>query len=253
MAKDAKSKRINWRLGFGLAALALCTASAAMATLKVRRFVNTDPQFNLSPDRADALQIEGLKYAERAKIQRVFAGDFDASIFAIPLEDRRRSLMQIDWVEDAAVSRLWPDRLAVRIRERKAVAFVLMHPGVWLIDGKGVLLQQPAQSQFAFPVLSGIRRQDTLAERRDRVRTFLRVEQDLGYLAKDVSEIDTSDTGNIRVVAQVENRAVELLLGDSDFGRRYQNFLSHYSDIRKRSPEARRFDLRLDDRITARE
>jgi hypothetical protein len=54
-------------------------------------------------------------------------------------------------------------------------------------------------------------------------------------------------------LVQVEDRAVELLLGDSDFGRRYQNFLSHYPEIRKRSPEVKRFDLRLDDRITAKE
>jgi len=79
------------------------------------------------------------------------------------------------------------------------------------------------------------------------------VEQEMGYLAKDVSEIDTGDVNNIRIVAQVEDRPVELLLGDSDFGRRYQNFLNHYAEIRKRSPEVKRFDLRLEDRITARE
>ncbi len=253
MAKEAKAKRVNWRVAVILIALGLVTASAAMATLKVRRFVTTDPQFNLSRDRADALQIEGQKYVSRGKILRVFAGDFDHSVFAIPLEDRRRRLLEIDWVEDASVSRIWPDRLAVRIRERKPVAFVLLHPGVLLIDSQGVLLEQPTQSQFSFPVLSGVGPQDTPEERRDRVRTFVRVETDLGYLAKDVSEIDARDTGNIRVVAQVDNRAVELLLGDSDFGRHYQNFLNHYPEIRKRSPEVKRFDLRLDDRITARE
>ncbi|HLK48732.1 MAG TPA: FtsQ-type POTRA domain-containing protein [Bryobacteraceae bacterium] len=253
MAKEQKKGRVRWRMVAGVIALALLTASAAMATLKVRRFVNADPQFSLSRERPDALEIEGLKFTARAKIFSVFAGDFDRSVFAIPLEERRSRLREIDWVEDASISRLWPDRVAVRIRERRPVAFVLLHPSVLLIDGDGVLLEQPPQSQFAFPVLSGIRPQDTLEQRRDRVHTFLRVEQDLGYLAKDVSEIDTGDTGNIRVVAQADNRAVELLLGDSDFGRRYQNFLNHYPEIRKRSPEVKRFDLRLDDRITARE
>ena len=31
----------------------------------------------------------------------------------------------------------------------------------------------------------------------------------------------------------------------------YRNFINHYPEIRKRSPEAGAFDLRLDDRITA--
>jgi cell division protein FtsQ len=253
MAKESKEKSVNWRMVIGVTGLVLVTASAAMATFRVRRFVTTDSQFSLSRDRTDALQVEGQRYAARSRILSVFAGDFDRSVFAVPLAERRRRLLDIDWVEDASVSRIWPDRLAVRIRERKPVAFVLVHPAVLLVDAYGVLLEQPPQSQFTFPVLSGISEQDTLAQRRDRVRAFLRVQADLGYLAKDVSEIDARDIGNIRVVAQVDNRAVELLLGDSEYGRRYQNFLNHYPEIRKRSPEVKRFDLRLDDRITARE
>lgn len=253
MAKEVKARRINWQLTFSLVGLALITASAAMGALKVRHFVSSDPQFNLSRDRADAIEIDGLRYTSRGKIRRVFAADFERSIFTAPLEQRRRQLLDIDWVEDASVSRLWPDRLVVRIRERRPVAFVLFHPGVLLIDSYGMLLDQPPQAQFSFPVLSGIRRQDAIEARRERVRAFLGVEQEMGYLAKDVSEIDATDVNNIRIVAQVDDRAVELLLGDSDFGRRYQNFLSHYAEIRKRSPEVKRFDLRLDDRITARE
>ena len=82
------------------------------------RFVLADPQFTLSRDRAGALTIEGLHYASRFKVQRVFAADFGRSVFSLPLDERRRRLLGIDWVEDASVSRIWPDRLVVRIRER---------------------------------------------------------------------------------------------------------------------------------------
>jgi hypothetical protein len=51
----------------------------------------------------------------------------------------------------------------------------------------------------------------------------------------------------------VESRAIDLILGDANFARRYQNFLNHYPEIRKRSPEVKTFDLRLDDRITAKD
>jgi hypothetical protein len=44
-----------------------------------------------------------------------------------------------------------------------------------------------------------------------------------------------------------------LILGDGNYARRYQNFLSHYPEIRKRSAEVKTFDLRLDDRITAKD
>ena len=253
MARESKKRAIPWRLIFGIILAALLSAAVGMAAVRVRRFALDDPQFTFSRDHKNALAVEGIRYASRAKVFRVFAPDFEHSIFSVPLAGRRRELLAIDWVEDASVSRIWPDRLVVRIRERKPVAFVSLRIGVLLIDGHGVLLDPPVQAQFAFPVLSGIRESDSLVGRRERVRTFLRVEDDMGYLMKDISEVDVSDPDSIRVVAQVGNHALELLVGDSDFGRRYQNFLSHYSEIEKHSPEVRVFDLRLEDRITAKE
>jgi hypothetical protein len=43
---------------------------------------------------------------------------------------------------------------------------------------------------------------------------------------------------------------VTLLLGDQDFGVRYQNFVSHYGEIKQKLPGAAALDLRLEDRIT---
>jgi cell division protein FtsQ len=224
-----------------------------MAGFKLRHYVFTDPQFTLSHDRKDAITVQGLNYASRSKVQRIFAADFDRSVFMVPLPERRRRLLAIDWVEDAAISRIWPDRLVLRITERKPIAFVFFRSGVLLIDSHGVLLEPPAQAQFAFPVLSGIREGEPEDQRREHVRTFLRVLEELGYLSKDISEVDAYDSDNIRMVAQVDNRAVVLTMGDGNFARRYQNFLSHYTEIRKRSPTVKSFDLRLDDRITVKE
>jgi cell division protein FtsQ len=252
-SRQSKGKRLPWRLVVGLAAVGLVSATVAAAGIRLRRFVLTDPEFALSRDRQDALTVQGLRYASRSKIFRVFAPDFDHSVFAASLAARRRELLAIDWVEDATVSRVWPNQLLIRISERKPVAFVSFPTGVLLIDSHGILLDPPAQAQFAFPVLSGVREGDSMAERREKVRTFLRVQDDMGYLMKDISEVDTADPESIRVVAQVGNRAVELLLGDTNFAGRYQNFLSHYPEIQRHSPEGKLFDLRLEDRITAKQ
>ena len=110
-----------WRAGRGVGTGGAQGASA---------IVTHDPQFTLSRDHdSDALTVDGLAYASRAKVQRVFAQDFDRSVFAVPLDERRRRLLAVDWVEDASVSRIWPDRLVVRIRERKPVAFVPVRLG----------------------------------------------------------------------------------------------------------------------------
>jgi cell division protein FtsQ len=255
MAREPKKQpgRINWRLTFGILAFSAVGVSTAVAGYKATLYVASDPQFTLSHDRKDAITILGLTYASRFKVQRVFAGDFDRSIFSVPLAERRRRLLAIDWVEDVSVSRVWPDRLVIRIRERKPVAFVSLRSGPLLIDAQGVLLEQPAKAQFSFPVLSGVREEETDAERRSRVRAFLQVQEELGYLAKEVSEVDVSDPENIRLVAQVDRRVVTLLLGEGNYAQRFQNFLNHYPEIRKGSPQAKVFDLRLDGRITGKE
>jgi cell division protein FtsQ len=254
MTREVKLRGgIRWRfwLGLGLAG-ALCV-STAMAARAVRHYALSDPQFTLSRDRADALSIGGIVHASRWKIQRVFAGDWDRSVFSVPLDERRRRLLGVDWVRDASVSRVWPNRLIVRIVERTPVARVNLPAGSQLIDEQGVLLEPPPGGRFDLPVLTGVHEGESEAQRRERVRTLERVQQDLGALMQTVSEVATADPEQVRLVVQVDRRAVELLVGGSDFGRRYRNFLSLYPEIRKRSPEVGTFDLRLDDRITAKE
>jgi cell division protein FtsQ len=255
MAREPKKQpsRFNWRLMFGILAFGAVGVSSAVGAYKINLYVTSDPQFTLSRDNKEALTIQGLVYASRAKVQRVFAADFEHSVFSVPLAERRRRLLAIDWIEDASVSRVWPDRLVVRIRERRPVAFVSFRSGVLLIDSHGVLLEPPAQATFAFPVLGGVSEEQTDAQRREHVRAFLQVQEEMGYLAKEVSEIDTADPENIRIVSQIDHRVVILLIGDGNYARRYQNFVNHYAEMRKRSPEAKAFDLRLDGRITVKE
>jgi cell division protein FtsQ len=255
MAREPKKQpgSINWRLTFAILAFGAVGVSTAVAGYKASLYVTSDPRFTLSHDRKDALTILGLVHASRSKVQRVFTADFERSIFSVPLAERRRRLLAIDWVEDASVSRVWPDRLVIRIRERKPVAFVSFRSGPLLIDAQGVLLEQPAQAQFSFPVLSGVREEETDADRRSHVRAFLQVQEEMGYLAKEISEVDASDPENIRIVSQVDRRVVTLLLGDGNYAQRFQDFLSHYPEIRKRAPQAKVFDLRLDGRITVKE
>jgi hypothetical protein len=63
--------------------------------------------------------------------------------------------------------------------------------------------------------------------------------------------VDAADLHNWRLTMQVEDRAVTLVLGEGDYGKKVQRFLQHWPEIKRRAPNAYRFDLRLGDRITA--
>ena len=153
---------IRWRLWLTAAGGLVLCVSTAFAAYKVRAYVLTDPQFialRRRPRRA-ARPRAALRLPRRrccASSRPISAAASSPS----PLAERRRRLLAIDWVEDATVARIWPNRLVVRISERAPVAFVNLPLAtgltrVLLIDPHGVLLEPPPQSRFSFPVLGGI-------------------------------------------------------------------------------------------------
>jgi len=260
MPREKARSGIRWRMWLSILGWCAVFVSSAVAARQAHHYVLANPKFILSGEDRHALTLEGVNYAARSKLLRIFAADYGRSIFAVPLDERRRRLLGVDWVQDAAVSRIWPNRLLVRVTERKPVAFVSLplHGGgratrFLLVDAQGVLLDPPLRAQFTFPVLTGLTDEQTDAERRVRVHAMQDLMQDLGPAGQNISEIDAAAPDDLTVVAQVEGRSLELKLGEGNYARRMQNFLAHYPEIRKHTPNATIFDLRLDDRITAKE
>jgi len=264
MAKEKSNTSINWRLWLRLGFWTFVLASTVLAARTLSQFAHTDPHFTLDQDagvaaNATDLTITGLKFASRGRVLRVFSNDFGANIFAIPIDERRRKLLAVDWVEHASVSRIWPNRLIVRIWERQPIAFVNLTPQgartsrLALIDAYGVILDRPERLDFSSPILSGVHENQSERERQDRVRHYTRLMSELGPLAKKISEVDVSKPDNLKIDIELEGHSVELMMGDRNFSKRLQDFIDHYPEIRKRSGSAATFDLRLDDRITTRE
>jgi len=236
-----------------VAVMALLVA-AIVVIHRLEQFLIRDPRFALngaegSPDTA-TLEISGAAHASRQKIETVFNDDSGRSVYLLPMNDRRSTLRTVDWVKDASIVRIWPNRVIVRVSERTPVAFVTLASSRFaLIDEDGVILP-PATDRFQVPVLTGVRPSDPPGVRRDRVRRMLRLTRELGELTAKISEIDVSDPDNLKVTQPHDGRVVTLLLGDRNYGLRYQNFLRNYSEIKRRLPGAATLDLRLEDRIT---
>jgi cell division protein FtsQ len=253
--------KVNWRLGVRVLAWTAIAAGAAWGAKEVNSFLVTDPRFQLvcgeRQPNCTNLEIRGAVYTNRARIQNVFASDFGASVYKIPLAERRRRLLAVDWVNTATISRVWPNKLVVAITERQAVAFAKLPMGgtgryrFTLIDDQGVLLALPPRVRFHLPVLSGVTEEQTEADRRLRVQAMEHLLDDLGPNAKDISEINAASTIDMRVITEIDRHAVELWIGDQHYRSRYQHFVNNYEEMRRHSEQASVFDLRLDDRILA--
>jgi cell division protein FtsQ len=237
-------------------------AGALFVYARADQLLASSPRFQLQPLSAEgesgSLRIEGAVHTPKTKIMDVFAADFGRSLYLMPLAERRKALMAIDWVKEATVSRLWPDRIRVRIVERTPVAFIQMPDAarqglncVALIDAEGIILESPARANLKLPVLAGVTSGQTQAMRQRRVAAALRLFSELGGLSEGLAEIDVGDTSNVKVVRQINGRAIFLQLGNRNFLPRLQNFQNRFEEIEKRLPNAAAFDLRLDDRITA--
>jgi cell division protein FtsQ len=227
---------------------------------RVDQFLASDRHFVLAasadPAHPSGLRVSGVAYTSRERILRVFAADVGRSIYLIPLADRRRNLMAIDWVQNASVSRHWPAGVSVGIVERTPVAFAVLPAGgrvfrTALIDADGVILEPPPRARFELPVLLGIRAEQPAPTRRARVALMLQLLEEIRSYSGQLSEVDVGDPENVIITQTVEGHAVRLLLGRERYLPRLKNFLSHYGEIQRRLPGTTTFDLRLDDRITA--
>lgn len=251
--------RINWRYVISACLLSLVLMSVVFAWQQTEQFLLRDPHFVLARpteygEESPNLRIDGVQYASRNQVLRVFQPDIGRSLFLFPIEERRKALLRVAWVKDASIERTWPNRILVRISERQPSAFVQLKSesmSRWaLIDSDGIILEPPLRSNFKLPVITGVEAGEPPALRGVRVRRMSRMLDDIGNYRQKVSEIDVSDLDDLKATIKMGDRALILMLGDRNFHGRFQNFFDHYDEIQRRISDLTLLDLRLDDRIT---
>ncbi len=255
---------LQWlRLVFWLISGTVLMVVALMAWHLIVEFLIKDDRFRLAEaeelaGQSPNLVVEGVHYASASQVRHVFAEDFGRSLYLVPLQARREQLLEIDWVQDASVSKIWPDTLRVAIREREPVAFVRLPPQhagdgtrLALIDLYGHILRPRVAARFTLPVIAGVREDETVENRRARVLRALAMLKEIGPLGAQVSEVDVSDPNNLVLAEHVGGDVVNVMVGEENYAERLRNFLANYSEIKEKRPDAKTLDLRVDGVITA--
>ena len=255
---------IHWgKFTFWLISGVLLMIAVLFAWHKVEEFLIKDPRFRIAeaeeyPGQSPDLVVEGTHYASASQIRHIFAEDFGRSLYLVPIQKRRQQLLEIDWVANATVSKIWPKTINVHISERVPVAFVHLRANARdgmsrfaLIDADGHILRPRVAAKFTLPVITGIREDESLSNRRARVRRVMGMLKELGGLSAQISEIDVADPNDLILEEHMDNRVVKLLLGDENYAERLQNFLSNYAEIKTKRPDVTTMDLRVDGVITA--
>jgi cell division protein FtsQ len=220
-----------------------------------KTYLERDARFRI--DGTGNILTTGLGEVTRGDLLPVFGEDVGRNIFFVPLDQRRRQLEKIAWIEKATVMRVLPDQLRVAVVERRPVAFVRHGQQIGLVDANGVLLAMSPSSMtrhhYSFPVVTGIDAAEPLASRRARMAVYGRLISDLDstgqHLSEQISEIDLTDPEDARVLMPEQGADILAHFGDDQFLMRYQRYKAHINEWRQQYPHLASVDLRYEQQV----
>lgn len=176
---EAIIKLAVWLLA--VATISVPPIGALQGWFAAQRWPFRELRIDATFERVDAQQVRA---AISAELERGF--------FATDLRGVRLAVERVPWVQAAEVRRRWPDRLEVRVLERRAVA--AWHDGR-VVDEDGALFQVPAATQpTGLPVLAGP--EQRAVEMLGMLRAFDALLRNHGF---GVARLELSGRGNWRL------------------------------------------------------
>ena len=104
-----------------------------------------------------AIDIDGCDITTKAQIVSLTSVDIHSNLLAMNVAQVKSNLENHPWVAQAAITREWPNRLVISIKEKKPVALLNQTDGLLYLDrrGKVIARAEPLQ-ELDFPVITGL-------------------------------------------------------------------------------------------------
>jgi cell division protein FtsQ len=242
------ANRLMWA-GAALVAFAMLGA----AGLGLYRYGKHSWRFRI--DSSDQIEVSGAQHVAHAQIMEVMGGDIGRNIFFVPLAQRKQQLEQIPWVESASVMRFVPNRLRIEIHERTPVAFARIGSHISLIDAGGTLMELApgGKHKYSFAVIAGMNAGEPLSTRAARMKNYNELVRELdssgARYSQELSEVDLTDTEDVKVLAADANGEVLVHLGSGNYLQRYKTYVTHVQQWRQQFDKLESVDLRYDGQI----
>lgn len=221
-----------------LANLVLVTSLITGAYWLLRR-VQEDERFAIR-----SIEITGIDEVRTAEVMEVLGRWTEANLFRLEMDEVRRALVSIEWIDEVAVEKQLPDRLRVEVVERIPQAVIETSGGLRYIDVEGVSFGQPSEESAArFPLIvatdrRAARRCVDFLEQLERVDPALhsRIERirPAGSFGWEISDSDLGTT--VRV-------------GDAESAAKWRMLYGIVAAERVAGAEIKYADLRFDDQI----
>ncbi len=227
-----RSRRTRWPRMAGIVLVDFAVLVTLLAVCwKVVERAQQSSRFALSPARD--VRLMGNHFVERDQVLDQLGFDdlaawSPSSIFDVNLAEARKRAESLPWVRSAAVSRVFPHGLALRIEEQNPVAFANADGRIELVDSQGTFLPAPPKATFDFPVIHGLNAIANAAQREDLLNSYSRfigaAHDELSGSGWQISEVYLSDGGNVRALLVQGDQTIMADFGDRDYHQRLARF-----------------------------
>jgi len=156
-----------------------------------------------------------------AQLKQAVAGAVEGSFFTVNVDAIRNAAEELPWVKQAAVRRIWPDKVIIDVTEQVAAA---RWGETALLNRRGELFAPDAGTIPDYlPALTG---PDAL--RRQVMERYVTVTGELSRIGRSIQHMAVNDRRSWRV--QLDN-GVELRLGREMIMDRLRRFLQAYPSV----------------------
>jgi cell division protein FtsQ len=104
----------------------------------------------------DHVAVSGQRETSEIDVLGQIELDGSTSMFGFDVDAARRRIIELPWVKDAAVTKIYPDTVRVKLTERKAYAIWQRDDELTLIDSSGVPIVAFREARYAgLPLVVG--------------------------------------------------------------------------------------------------
>jgi cell division protein FtsQ len=155
-SRDANGAKRSWlRMFLGVGGL-LGLAGLCLGLVLLYHQLLTSSYFCIKDIKN--IEIDGTRRLSPEVILHLANLGRDTNLLAIRPGQVERALMTHPWIARAELTRKWPDRVVLHIRERQPVALVQMREDLFYIDRQGELFKPLSPGDpHNFPVITGLK------------------------------------------------------------------------------------------------
>ena len=207
--------RARLRLAGWIGAALVAAVLVGVAGASVRSWLTRSPLFSVR-----SIDLNPCVHVTQEEVWAIVRSGGRGSIWSVPAREVARRLSDHQWVRSVSVRKAFPDRLVVRVDERRPVAMVNLD-ALYYVDAEGSPFKRlTAYDAKEYPILTGFSREDLLARDAVTLRNFrkslelLRMAE-AGPLRQNLSEVHFDAQDGYTLVTR--DSGLQLKVGATDF------------------------------------